>query len=55
MVLEIQFRSVKCATVTGGLQKISTNSSFFPIQATQAIAMNRIDENKPLQNAFKRI
>ena len=55
MVLEIQFRFVKCATVTAGLPKISTNSSFFPIQATQAIAMNRIDENKPLQNAFKRI
>ena len=37
------------------LPKISTNSSFFPIQATQAIAMAKINENKPLQNAFKRI
>ena len=55
MILEIQFRSVKCATVTVGLPKISNNSSFFPIQATQAIAMAKINENKPLQNAFKRI
>ena len=29
--------------------------SFHPIQATQAIIMVRLDENKPLQNAFKRI
>ena len=29
--------------------------SFLPIQATKAIIMVRLDENKPLRNAFKRI
>ena len=29
--------------------------SFFPIQATQTNVMVRLDENKPPQNAFKRI
>ena len=28
---------------------------FFPIQATQATIMIRLDENKLLQNTFKRI
>ena len=36
-------------------EKISSNISFFPIQATQAGTMDRQDENKPLQNIFKHI
>ena len=53
-VLEIQFWSVKYTTVTVGYVKFR-NMSFAPIQATQAITMVRLNENKPLQNAFKRI
>ena len=36
-------------------EKSLSKMSFLPIQATQAIIMVRLDENKPLQNAFKRI
>ena len=54
-VSEIQFWSVKYSTVTVGYPKISSKMSFVPIQATQTITMVRLDENKPLQNAFKRI
>ena len=36
-----------------GYAKISSNTSFFPIQATSDLA--RLDESKPLQNQFKRI
>ena len=50
-VLENQFWSVKCTTV--GYGKIS--SIFIPSHhATQAITMGRrLDENRPLQNAFE--
>ena len=54
-VLEIQFWSLKCRTVTVGYANISSNIPFLPIQVMQAITMGRLDENKPLQNAFKRI
>ena len=54
-VLVIQFWSVKYTTVTVEYAKISSNISFHPIQATQAITMVRIDENKPLQKPLKRI
>ena len=54
-VLEIQFKSVKCTTVTVGYVNILSNISFLPIQATQAITVDRLNENKPLPNAFKRI
>ena len=50
-VLEIQFWSVKCTTVTVQYAKISSIS----IPFHQTIAMARLYENKPLQNAFKRI
>ena len=40
--------------VTAGCAKISSNILFLSIQAMQAI-MGRLDENKPLENAFKRI
>ena len=55
-VLEIQFWSVKCClmAVTVGYAKIST-ISIPSYQAMQAIAMDGLDENKPLQNAFKSI
>ena len=55
-VLEIQFWSVKFTTVT--VQYVRKNLEHFhdpSRQATQAIAMVRLYENKPLQNAFKRI
>ena len=54
-VSEIQFWSVKCVTIIAGYAKISSNISLLPIQATQAIRMDRLDENTPLPNAFKRI
>ena len=56
-VMEIQFWSVKCTTVTVGYAKISSNISYLPIQAMQAIMdrLDAVDKNKPLQNAFKRI
>ena len=53
-VLETRFWSVKCTTVTVRYANIS--SIFIPShrhQAMQAIAMIRLYENKPLQNAFK--
>ena len=53
MVLEIQFESVKCTTVTVGYAKVLSNILFIPIPVAQAIKMDRLDENKPLQNAFK--
>ena len=53
-VLEIQFWSVKYTTVTVRYVKISS-ISIPSHQAMQAIAMVRLYENKPLQNAFKRI
>ena len=52
-ILEIQFWSVKCMTVTVGYAKMSKNISLLPIQATQAMTMDRLDENKPPHNAFK--
>ena len=52
MVFEIQFWSVKCTTV--GHVKISS-ISIPSHQAMQVITMGRLDENKPLQNTFKRI
>ena len=48
-VLEIQFWSVKCTTVTA--QEISITSN----QVMHAITRVRPYENKPLQNAFKHI
>ena len=51
-VLEIQFWSVNCTTVTVRYAKISS-MSITSHQAMQAVAMFRIYENKPLQNAFK--
>ena len=53
-VLEIQFWSVKCTTVTVRYAKIS-NTSIRSHQSMQAITIGRLDKNKPLQNAFKRI
>ena len=47
--------SVKCTTVTVGYAETSSNISFLPIQAMQAMTMDRLDENKPLPNAFQRI
>ena len=38
MVLGIQFWSVKYKSVTAGYAKISSNMSFHPTQATQAIS-----------------
>ena len=46
--------SVKCTTVTVGYAKILSNISFFPISAMQAMTMDKLDENKPLLNTFKR-
>ena len=54
-VLDIQFLCVKCTVVTVGYAKISSNILFLTIQTTQAIKMDWLDENKLLQNAFKRI
>ena len=54
-VLEIQFWSVKCTTVTVRYAKISKISFPCHHQAMLAIATIRLDINKPLQNAFKRI
>ena len=53
-VLEIQFWSVKCMTVTLRYAKISS-ICILSRQAMQAITMVRLYENKPLQNVFKRI
>ena len=53
-VLEIQFRFVKCTTVTVRYVKMS-NISILSHQTMQVIAMVRLYQNKPLQNAFKRI
>ena len=52
-VLEIQFWSVKCTTLTVWYAKISS-ISIPSYQAMQAIAV-RLYENKPLQNAFKHL
>ena len=55
-VLEIQYWPVNCTTVnctTVRYAKILSNISFIPIQVTQAITMDRPDENKLFQNAFK--
>ena len=51
---------VKHKTINVRCAQISTNMSFFPIQVTQSTkrlcnVMVRLDERKPLQNAFKRI
>ena len=56
MVLEIHFWSVKCCltTVTVGYAKILT-ISIPSYQAVQVVRMVGLDENKPLQNTFKRI
>ena len=55
-VLEIHLWSVKCCltTVTVGYAKISS-ISIPSYQAVQVIRMVGLDENKPLQNTFKRI
>ena len=55
-VLEIQLWSVKCClmTVTVRYAKILT-ISIPSYQAIQAITIGGLDENKPLQNAFKSI
>ena len=53
-VLEIQFRFVKCTTVTVRYVKMS-NISILSHQTMQVIAMVRLYQNKPLQNAFKSI
>ena len=52
-VLEIQYWPVNCTTVTVRYAKILSNISFIPIQVMQAITMDRPDENKLFQNAFK--
>ena len=52
-VLEIQFWSVKCTTVT--VQYARNIEHFHSHQAMQAVVMVRLYENKPLQNAFERI
>ena len=54
MILEIQYWSVKCTAVTMRYAKVSS-ISIPSHQAMQVIAMVRLYENKPLQNAFKRI
>ena len=51
-VSEIQFWPVKYTTVW--YAKISS-ISFHSHYAMQAITLSRLDENKPLQNAFKPI
>ena len=51
--LEIQFRSVKCTTVTVGYAKISSNIPFLHIQAMQAIRIViKINYFKKLLNIF---
>ena len=54
-VLEIQFWSVKCRTVTVRYAKILKISFPCHHQAMRGIATIRLDINKPLQNACKRI
>ena len=51
-VSEDQLWSVKCTAV--GYAQISSISIPFQ-QAMQTIAMGKLDENRPLWNAFKRI
>ena len=51
-VLKIQFWSVKYTTVIIGYAKISSNTLFLSIQATQAIVMVRLDENKSLKRIW---
>ena len=53
-VLEIQFRFVKCTTVTVRYVKMS-NISILSHQMMQVIAMFILYQNKRLQNAFKGI
>ena len=53
-VLEIQSWSVKYTAVTAGYAKISSKMHSFPFKR-QATIMVRPEENKPLQNTFKRI
>ena len=54
VVLEIWFWTVKYTNVTVRYANISS-ISIPSHQAMQAIAMVRLSEYKPLQNAFKRI
>ena len=55
-ILETRFCSVKCTTVTVWYAKILSNFILsHQHQAIQAIAMVKLYENKPLQNAFKRL
>ena len=55
-VLETQVWSVKCTAVAVRYAKIlSISIPSHQHQMMQAIAMARLYENKPLQNAFKRI
>ena len=42
-------------TVIVGYAKFRATFHSFPIQTMQAITMGRLDEDKPLQNVFKRI
>ena len=53
MVLEIQFRPVKCTAVTVRYAKIEHFHSFPSSDASDC--NGRLFGNKPLQNAFKRI
>ena len=53
-ILGIQFWSVKCMTATVRYANISSISTAFLIKR-KAIAMDRLYQNKPLQNTFKRI
>ena len=53
-VLEIQFRFVKCTTVTVRYVKMS-NISILSHQMMQVIVMFSLYQNKRLQNAFKGI
>ena len=53
-VSEIQYLSVKCTAVTVRYAKVSS-ISIPSHQAMQVIAMVRLYESNPLQNAFKHI
>ena len=53
-ILGIRFWSLKCTTATVRYAKNSSISTGLLIKR-QAIAMDRLYQNKPLQNTFKRI
>ena len=54
IITQIQFWSVKYTTVAVGYAKIWSISIPFH-QGMQANTIGTLDENKPLQNSFKRI